>query len=184
MLDNWVHSVNRQQDNGHISLCYKTIGTMKCTVMAFKALSVYWMKLVIKRPAELHTACGFKPYTVVVYSVHSWVCWVMLLSHRVHCKYPFSQWDLCLRDEYFPNGRKGQIRKTNFFSFFFFFPQTGADSRWFCPSVCTGGEGGFEPFFPNLVPEEGNVQWENPLEIMMWWVYSDGEVGHFAGRTE
>lgn len=91
---------------------------MKCTVMAFKALSVYWMKLVIKRPAELHTACGFKPYTVVVYSVHSWVCWVMLLSHRVHCKYPFSQWDLCLGDEYFPNGRKGQIRKTNFFSFF------------------------------------------------------------------
>lgn len=77
-------------------------------------------ELVIKPPAELHTACGFKPYTVVVYSVHSWVCWVMLLSHWVHCKHPFSQWDLCLEDEYFPNGRKGQIRKTNFFSSFFF----------------------------------------------------------------
>lgn len=40
--------------------------------------------------------------------------------------------------------------------------------------------GGFEWFFPNLMPTEGDVQWENPLEIMMRLVHADG--GWKGGR--
>lgn len=60
-------------------------------------------ELVIKPPAELHTVCGFKPDTVVLDNVHSWVCWVTLFNHWVHCKHPVSQRNCVLRRWIFSN---------------------------------------------------------------------------------
>lgn len=124
-----------------------------------------------KPTAELHAVltCGLKPNCALV----SQRSQRSVLSHVVKSltllwKRPFSLWDLDWVDEYYPIWETREITKNmNFFSLLL--PVSlNSGSKW---------------LFPNVVPVEGNVQCKNALEIMMWWVYSDGG-WKFSGSSE